>query len=101
MLSSNWIRMLLPILALLSAASVLTACAGSTRPGANARIVLPALPAETAAPCPGPQALPDNGMTQSEVEQYWARDRVNLAKCRDSKGAIVTFYEDLALEFSR
>ena len=74
--------------ALLLAASLPTACAGST---ASVKPAIAPAPAELTAPCPSPRLLPGRALTQAEVERHWGADRAALVACRDRHGALVFF----------
>ena len=70
---------------LIALASALTACGGSTFVEAPAR---PAPPPSMTQPCSAPQRLPERGLTQSEVETLWGRDRGALRACIGRHGAL-------------
>jgi hypothetical protein len=98
----NWIARLMLPLALLTSASMLTACGVST--STNAKIVLTPLPAALITcvdkagkqiPCCVPVVLPERGLTKSEVEKFWREDRTNLRLCKKRLDAIESYYEDL------
>lgn len=63
----------------------LTACAGLTV--GELRIAAP--PPSLVAPCAGPTKLPARGLSQSEVETLWGRDRSSLRTCKGKHGAMV------------
>jgi hypothetical protein len=58
----------------LSALCLLAGCGGST-------FAELAPPPSLTAPCPGPTALPDRGLSATEIELYWGRDRGHLRQC--------------------
>ena len=60
---------------------VLTACADSI--GLVKSPEIAKVPTAFSKECPEPVSLPERGLTQLEVETYWATDRTNLADCRD------------------
>lgn len=76
-------------LTLLAPLCLVTACGGFKSPD------IPAPPAALVAPCARPVALPDRGMSQSEVEQFWRRDRIALADCGDRLEGLAGFMGDL------
>jgi len=70
---------------LIASAFLLTACGGLTFGEAPAR---PAPPPSMTQPCSAPQRLPARGLTQSEVEKLWGRDRGALRACSGRHGAL-------------
>lgn len=64
--------MMLPAFCLLAGCSALS----------SAEPVRSRAPASLTAPVPGPVALPDRGLTMTEVEIYWGRDRSALRQCQ-------------------
>lgn len=74
---------------LLGLPCLVTACGGFRSPD------IPAPPAALVAPCERPVRLPDRGMSQSEVETAWRRDRIALADCGDRLEGLAGFMGDL------
>lgn len=54
------------------------------------------MPAPVARPVAQPVALPPGPLSRAQAEQYWGRDRSELALCRAEKGAALDFYDQLA-----
>lgn len=57
---------------------------------------LPPLPSKLISVSCVPSTLPEQALTQSQVEKLWARDRALLARCGYSLGGLIAFYEDLS-----
>lgn len=76
-------------LMLLAPLCLATACGGFKSPD------LPPPPAALVVPCARPVTLPDRGMSQSEVETAWRRDRIALADCGDRLEGLAGFMGDL------
>lgn len=94
--SKHWMRRVPPILLALASACLLTACS-AYKPSASAPILLPDISTQIKR-CSAPVVLPNRALTQAEVEQLWARDRVALINCGLSLDAVLDFYERLAAE---
>lgn len=70
---------------MLSATCLLAGCGGLT----SAR--LPAPPPSQTAPCPRPVTLPDRGLSATEIELYWGRDRGHLRQCAEQLDALAAW----------
>ena len=80
---------------LLSVASLLTACAGSTGFADKGLSVGPQLerPDPTlTADCPTPTLLPEGRLKQATLERLWSKDRAGLKDCGKRHKATVEFY---------
>ncbi len=73
-------------------ACLLTACNASAI--SRGPLQLGSAPGELTWPCPDPEPFPRRALSAGAVERAWARDRANLATCRDRHGALVRFYDD-------
>ena len=71
---------------------LLTACSGLTASNKNKNLQLPAASVLLQQDCKSPVSIPDQELTQVQVEQYWARDRYELIKCSEKHRAVVTYY---------
>ena len=77
---------------------MLAAC-GTLAPSNNAPVELPIIPASLTQ-CARPVTLPVAALSASDVERYWARDRVALLKCGANLAALDRFYDDLRARFA-
>lgn len=80
---------------LASAASLLTACAGSTGFADKPLSIQPQLTRPDAAleaDCPGPTTLPEGRMKQATVERLWSKDRAALKQCGEEKATLRDYY---------
>ena len=77
-------------------AIALSGCGSSvqidSKPVTELNSVLAAPPAEFAAPCDGPTAVPDTALSAGAVERLWAADRASLASCSDHHADETEFY---------
>ena len=80
--------------AAVSMSIALTACAVSA-PSKSVPIDLPPLPTRYMTVSCMPTVLPKGALTQAQVEQLWAKDRVLLKKCGYDLGGLIAFYTDL------
>jgi hypothetical protein len=78
---------------MLALASMLTACAGSTK-FVSAPPTLPAPPAPLEDPCHRPGVLPGRAVSAGEAERLWSRDRANLVDCAGRQKALVEWRRD-------
>ena len=72
----------------------LTACAVS-QPSSSVPVDLPPLPVRYMTVSCVPTVLPKGALTQAQVEQLWAKDRITLKKCGYDLGGLIAFYTDL------
>lgn len=72
-------------------ASLLGAC--SDLIASNKPPILQPPPVQFEKPCERPVRLPERELTQLEVEQFWMRDRVNLAICGNQLLSLRDFYK--------
>lgn len=70
--------------------SVLAACGGSIGSVEPPELASP--PNEFIIPCDRPVLLPDQFLTQAEVEALWIRDRNYLVSCGLKLQALIDFY---------
>ena len=79
------------VLVLVTSASMLTGCGGSTVSSEPPR--LEPAPSELTAPCEKPVRIP-GPLGRGATESYWLKDRANLVTCADRHDALIEFYED-------
>lgn len=72
---------------------LLMGCAASIRSSNEPPVLSPA-PSGLTASCASPVRLPDRELSQSEVEEYWLRDRQALIECGMTKEALLAYYRD-------
>lgn len=71
--------------------SILGACAASIQSSTEPPRLVDA-PARLQEACAKPLRLPDRELSQSEVEEYWLRDRQALIDCGLTKQALLDYY---------
>lgn len=72
---------------------MLAGCATSTQ-FASAPPTLAPPPAALVQRCPSPVDLAEGNLSAGEVAGHWARDRANLARCRDRHSALAAFIDN-------
>lgn len=80
---------------LASAASLLTACAGSTGFADKPLSIKPQLTrpdASLEADCETPVLIPEGRLKQAVVERLWSKDRAALKQCGEEKAALRDYY---------
>lgn len=77
---------------LIALPSVLAACSDSIGSVEPPKLMPP--PVELTGDCARPVLLPNRSLTQSEVENFWLRDRANLIECGQYKELLEEFYRD-------